>query len=101
MLLPVGAPMPLPEVRALFPTGFEFQQEGLRVAGSPIGSVAFMTSFVQSKVAEAANKLSAIKSLGKQSARAAHRLLTTCGNKLLGFIGATVPPDITVPALQH
>jgi hypothetical protein len=69
MLLPVGAPMPLPEVRALFPTGFEFQQEGLRVAGSPIGSVAFMTSFVQSKVAEAANKLSAIKLLAARAAQ--------------------------------
>ena len=32
LLLPVGAPLPSNEVRAKFPTKFDFQQEGSRVA---------------------------------------------------------------------
>jgi hypothetical protein len=38
MLLPEGAPLPDEETRALFPAGFDFQQQGFRVAGSPVVS---------------------------------------------------------------
>jgi hypothetical protein len=38
VLLPEGAPLPLAEVRALFPPGFDFQVNGFRIAGSPVGT---------------------------------------------------------------
>jgi len=38
LLLPKGAPVPAPGVRALFPVGFEFRQDGFRIAGSPVGT---------------------------------------------------------------
>ena len=38
LLLPPGAPLPSDEVRAKFPPMFDFQQEGFRVAGSPMPS---------------------------------------------------------------
>ena len=53
LLIPRGAPMPTPEVRALFPAGFEFRQDGFRIAGSPVGSDDFMRSFVNERVAAA------------------------------------------------
>jgi hypothetical protein len=42
LLLPLGAPDPSSEVRALFPHEFDFQREGFRVAGSPIGTDKYM-----------------------------------------------------------
>jgi len=62
LLLPAGAPAPTPEMRALFPPQFEFRHDGMRIAGSPIGTDAFMHSFVQEKVAEASVKLSSRRS---------------------------------------
>jgi hypothetical protein len=81
LLVPVGAPLPIPEVRELFHPQFEFH--------------AFMRSFVQAKVNEAASKLSMIKLVGKKSPRAAHRLITSCATKLMSFLAATVPPHIS------
>jgi hypothetical protein len=59
-----------------------------------------MRKFVDDKVAEARTKLSAINLVAKRSARAAHRLVTSCVTKLLCFLAATVPPHIAVPSLQ-
>jgi len=100
MLLPVGAPLPSQEVRDKFPPLFDFQQDGFRIAGSPIGTDAFMSSFVADHVKQAQNKLSTIKVLGLKSPRAAHRLLSSCASKLLCFLSATVPPHIMLPALR-
>ena len=67
---------PLSEaVRANFPPSFDFQTNGFRVAGSPIGSDAFMSHFVAGKVNEARSKVASIKLVGAKSPRAAHRLL--------------------------
>jgi hypothetical protein len=99
LLLPIGAPAPSPEVRALFPTKFEFPQEGMRIAGSPIGTDAYMQEFVRGKVAEADTKLTVIAQVGKKIPREAHRLLTSCATKLLSFMASTVPPHITIPEL--
>jgi len=99
LLLPSGAPLPTAEVRALFPPVFEFRQDGMRIAGSPIGTDAFMQDFVQAKVVEAGVKLAAIKIVGKKSPHAAHRLLSSCGTKLLSFLATTVPPNICLPFL--
>lgn len=101
LLLPAGAPLPTPEVRALFPPQFEFRQDGMRIAGSPVGTDSFMLSFVRAKVLEASGKLSAIKLVGRKSPRAAHRLLTSCATKLMSFLAVTVPPDISLPALTQ
>jgi hypothetical protein len=92
LLLPAGAPLPTAEVRALFPPGFEFRQDGMRIVGSPVGTDAFMRDFIQAKVVEATGKLAAIKVVGKKSPHVAHRLLSSCGTKLLCFLAATVPP---------
>lgn len=100
LLLPRGAPLPTPEVYSLFPRQFKFCQDGMRIAGSPVGTDAFMQGFVESKVAEARLKLAAIKLVSKKSPRAAHRLVTGCVTKLLCFLAATVPPHIAVPLLQ-
>jgi hypothetical protein len=100
LLLPAGAPFPTPEVRALFPKQFEFRQDGMRIAGSPVGTDAFMRDFVQAKVVEASAKLAAIKLVGRKSPHAAHRLLSSCGTKLLCFLAATVPPNICLPFLH-
>ena len=72
--MPVGAPLPSDEVRAKFPPMFDFQQEGFRVAGSPIGTDAFMQAFVNDKVKDAQSKIVSIKVLGLKSPRA----LTDC-----------------------
>jgi hypothetical protein len=40
-------------VRAKFPPLFEFQRDGFRVAGSPIGTDAFMQDFVDDKIKDA------------------------------------------------
>ena len=101
LLLRAGAPAPTPEVRALFPPQFEFRHDGMRIAGSPIGTDAFMNSFVHEKVAEASLKLSAIAQVGKKIPREAHRLITSCATKLLSFIANTVPPHITIPELSR
>jgi hypothetical protein len=99
MLLPITAPLPTQEVRDLFPAFFEFRQDGMRVAGSPIGTDEFMHEFVRLKVVESTAKLAAIKLVGKKSPRTAHRLLSSCATKLFSFLASTVPPHITVPAL--
>jgi hypothetical protein len=57
LLLPEGAPLPTDEVRALFPPGFDFQVKGFRIAGSPVGTAAFMKEFAEKKLAEAVEKL--------------------------------------------
>ena len=101
LLLPVGAPLPSAEVRVKFPPLFDFQQEGFRVAGSPIGTDAFMHAFVEDKIQEAQNKIAAIKILGLKSPRAAHRLLVCCASKLMSFLSATVPPHVMLPALHR
>ena len=100
LLLPAGAPLPTAHVRKLFPPQFEFRQDGMRVAGAPIGTDAFMCEFLNAKVVEACDKLAAIKVVGKKSPRAAHRLITSCATKLMSFISATVPPEISLPFLQ-
>jgi hypothetical protein len=78
---------------------FEFRQDGMRIAGSPVGTDLFMSEFVHAKVVEAVAKLSAIKLVGRKSPHAAHRLLSSCGTKLLCFLAATVPPDISLPLM--
>ena len=98
--MPVGAPLPSDEVRAKFPPSFDFQQEGFRVAGSPIGTDTYMQSFVEDKIKDAQNKIASIKVLGLKSPRAAHRLLICCASKLMSFLSATVPPHITAPLLH-
>ena len=100
LLLPIGAPLPCDEVRAKFPPAFDFQREGFRVAGSPIGTDAFMQSFVDDKVKDAQSKIVSIKVLGLKSPRAAHRLLTCCASKLMSYLCATVPPHVMMPALH-
>lgn len=100
LLLPEFCPSPSPLVRGLFPPGFEFQTRGFRVAGSPIGTMEFMAEFCDSKLRDAASKLQAIKGLGSKSARVTHRLLTSCGTKLLTFLAATVPPSVMSPVLE-
>jgi hypothetical protein len=99
-LLPEGAPLPTGEVRDLFPAGFDFQVNGFRVAGSPIGTASFMRDFAEKKLAEAVGKLHAIKSLGSKNARATHRLLITSGTKLLNNseYGA---PSVMLPVLTR
>ena len=59
-----------------------------------------MRDFCVKKLAEAVDKLQAIKSLGPKSARATHRLLITCGTKLLTFLASTVPPSIIEQVLS-
>lgn len=75
MLIPLGAPDPSAEVRAMFPPAFDFQREGCRIAGSPIGTDSFMRTFVNEKIREAHKKIDSIKVLGLRCPRAAHRLL--------------------------
>ena len=85
----------------MFPVEFEFRQDGLRIVGSPVRTDAFVQSFVRAKVIESTGKLSAIKLVGKKSPRAAHRVLASCASKLLGFIGSTVPPSLSMPLLSE
>ena len=54
-------------MRAAFPDGFEFQTEGLRVAGAPIGTDDFMADFVLQKYDEAEKKVNAIMFLGRKA----------------------------------
>ena len=84
----------------LFPAGFDFQVNGFRIAGSPVGTVEFMKEFAEKRLAEAVGKLQAIKSLGSKNARATHRLLVTSGTKLLNFLATTTPPTM-LPVLQR
>ena len=100
LLLPPGAPEPSADVYARFPASFDFQREGFRVAGSPIGSDSFMTQFVNGKLKEAHTKVACIKLVGEKSPRAAHRLLICCASKLMSFLASTVPPHIMAPALR-
>ena len=83
LLLPLGAPLPSDEVRAMFPPSFDFQREGFRIAGSPIGTDTYMRTFVDEKIKESHSKIASIKILGLKSPRAAHRLLTCCVSKLM------------------
>jgi hypothetical protein len=101
LLLPAGAPDPSDEVKLLFPPSFTFTRDGMRIAGSPVGTDAYMSDFVKRKVYEACDKVNTIKGLAKRSPRAAHRLLSACASKLLSFVGSTTPPHITLPLLSH
>ena len=56
--------MPSEAVRAKFGPLFEFQQDGFRVAGSPIGTDTFMNLFVNNKIKEAQIKIACIKLVG-------------------------------------
>jgi len=87
-------------VRAMFPLLFDFRSDGFRIAGSPIGTSDFISKFVESKLFECIRKLEAIKQIGYRSARAAHRLMTTCVVKLMSFLSATVPPSFMMPILS-
>ena len=100
LLLPPSAPAPNAEVKAMFPSMFDFRSDGFRIAGSPIGTTEFISKFVESKLFECIRKLEAIKQIGYRSARAAHRLMTTCVIKLMGFLSATVPPNFMMPVLR-
>ena len=100
LLLPECAPMPTDAVKALFPDRFDFQTEGFRI-GAPIGTTLFMQKYVSMKVAEAIGKVNQVKLLGKESARAAHRLLISCATKLLTFLASTVPPNVCGPSLLN
>ena len=100
LLLPRGAPLPSDEVRSKFPPSFDFQIVGVRIAGSPIGTDAYMHAFVDEKLKEAHSKVGSIKILGLKSPRAAHRLLTCCASKLMSYLSSTVPPHIMLPALR-
>ena len=55
--------------------------------------------FLEGKLHEAIYKLNAVKQVGNRSPRAAHRLLSTCVTKLLGFLAATAPPESMLPVL--
>jgi len=68
LLLPPAAPPPTAEVRAMFPADFTFQNQGFRIAGSPVGTDAFMREFVDTKLMQCLSKLQAISSLGSLSA---------------------------------
>ena len=57
LLLPLGAPDPDDDVKLLFPPSFLFTRDGMRVAGSPIGTDAYMSDFVKHKVYEACGKV--------------------------------------------
>jgi len=100
LLLPAGTPAPTPEVRALFPPQFQFRHDGMQIAGSPIGTDAYMCDFVRAKVAESDSKLSAIALVGKKVPREAHRLITSCATKLLSFVASTVPLTLLFPSSQ-
>ena len=100
LLLPRGAPLPSDEVRSKFPPSFDFQLAGVRIAGSPIGTDAYMHAFVDEKLKEAHSKVDSIKILGLKSPRAAHRLLTCCASKLMSYLSSTVPPHIMLPSLR-
>lgn len=83
LLIPQGAPLPTDEIKERFPPGFDFQLEGFRIAGSPVGTTEFMSRFAERKLSEAVAKLQAIKALGSKDARVSHRLLTCSGIKLM------------------
>jgi hypothetical protein len=100
LLLPHSAPEPDADVRAAFPTMFDFRTDGFRVAGSPIGTDRFVNQFIEAKLLESLHKLNAIKQIGTRSPRAAHRLISTCATKLLSFLAATVPPTAMLPVLS-
>ncbi len=99
ILLPEDAPEPTDAVKAIFPEGFEFQRD--RIGGAPIGTMLFVQKYVSTRVAEAIGKINQKVLLGKASARAAHRLLTSCATKLLTFLASTVPPNLCAPSLLH
>ena len=50
LLLPPNAPLPSGEVRSKFPPSFDFQQAGVRIAGSPVGTESYMRAFVDGKI---------------------------------------------------
>ena len=100
LLLPPSAPEPNSEVRAIFPALFDFRSDGFRIAGSPIGTEAFVSKFIEGKLFEGLYKLNAIKQIGNRSPRAAHRLISTCATKLFSFLAATVPPTVMLPVLK-
>ena len=100
LLLPPTAPDPTPEVKALFDPNFTFERDGLRIAGAPVGTPAFIKNFLALKVAEATAKVQAVKVLGLKDIRVAHRLLVACASKLMLFLAAVVPPCFSVPFLH-
>lgn len=98
LLLPPDAPAPSSTVLTFFNPRFSFKRDGVVIAGAPVGTPAFISSFVTSKVDEAIVKVRCILGVGKQSPRAAHRLLSA--TKLLCYLAATVPPEFTLDPLQ-
>ena len=100
LLLPPNAPLPDNDTLSAFPPSFTFTQEGLVIAGAPVGTDPFVSETVKAKFLEAKAKLPAIELMGRKSPRAAHRLLTSCATKLLSYTATTVPPQFTLPFLQ-
>ena len=52
LLLPKDAPAPTKEVKALFDKDFRFYTEGVRIAGAPIGTDAFIKKYVANQLLE-------------------------------------------------
>ena len=101
LLLPPHAPPPASHIQAAFPPGFLFNFDGIPVAGAPIGTDAFINSFLETKLLEVKTKLHSIKLLSKLATRAAHRLLTSRATSLFSYIATTTPPSLTLPYLAR
>jgi hypothetical protein len=101
LLLPINAPEPAPEVKALFAPGFKFHRDGLRIGGAPVGTETYTDAFVATKVQEATDKLKILVPLSTKMAHAGQRLLSSCATSLLNHIASTVPPEFVLHHLHE
>jgi len=58
-----------------------------------------MKEFAEKKLAE--SQVAGDQESGTKNARATHRLLVTCGTKLLNFLANTVPPSVMLSVLER
>ena len=121
LVLPMNAPHPSHEARALFPDGFKFHHvgnvldpgvqfphrtDGLVICGAPVGSDFYLDAFVRWKTNAAISKLSAINLLGSSDIipspkHVTFKLLASSGIKLMSYVAATVAPQFTMKYLKQ
>ena len=98
LLLPPGAPPPplnlLSGPQALRPT-----YDGIIIAGAPVGTPDFVSSFLSDKLTQWQSKINTVTHLGRTEPQIAYHLLSVCTANLPSYLARVVPTPTLNPTL--
>ena len=95
VLVPPGTTPPREE---WLPKGISIEMQGLRVAGTPVGTDAYCEKFMEAQCRDAIKKLEALQGIDPQ---AGIKLLKTCVVPSLPFFLQVIPSQLVLPCLER